>query len=81
MLRALKSFPAIASPQPRRAAQAGLLALSRVAARWAAQLQQVPAARADPVIEFEVLEIGGRKYGARYEDGRLVALLPGVRRL
>jgi hypothetical protein len=81
MVRVLK-LPVVALPPPRRVAQAGLLALGRAAQRWALLLEekrQPP--RPEPVIEFGLIEVGGRMLGARYEDGRLVALLPGVGRL
>ena len=65
--------------QPERLLAAALLALAASAGRLAARL--LPRQRGTPTREFGTIEIDGRTVGAVYEDGRLVAVLPGVARL
>lgn len=82
MMQVLKLPPPAALPQPHRLLHAALMQLSRAAAQLARRIEvAVPPPKREPVVEYESLVIDGVRYGARYEDGRLVALLPGVARL
>lgn len=76
MVRTLKLQPAI---RPERLLAAVLLALAATAGRLAARLLREE--RRVPAREFATIELDGRTVGAVYEDGRLVAVLPGVARL
>jgi len=76
----LKWAPGLRQQPSRRLAVGLLLALSAVAARLAARLHVAEKVSVS-VREFSVLELDGRPGGALYEDGRLVAWLPGVDRL
>lgn len=79
MLRTLK-LPMIAPPQPQRLIALALLAVAGAAGRAAARLLREPAP-VEIAREFGTIEIDGRRVGAVYENGRLIALLPGVARL
>jgi hypothetical protein len=65
-----------AAGRARRAAARAALAQARVvsAAREACAVEGA-------CVEFDVLEFGGRRYGAVYVDGKLNCLLPGMERL
>jgi hypothetical protein len=65
-----------AAGRARRAAARAALAQARVmdAARQACAVEGA-------CVEFDVLEFGGRRYGAVYVDGKLNCLLPGMERL
>ncbi len=80
MVRALKFLSPVAVPDARLAATLALLAASDALLRAAARLHKKTVAPA-PQREFETLELNGREVGAVFEDGRLVGVVPGVRRL
>ncbi|HEU0204234.1 MAG TPA: hypothetical protein VFR86_27805 [Burkholderiaceae bacterium] len=82
MVRELDLTPTVALPGFwRRWTAAVLIAASGALARLAARLEQPRAESATAAVEFDALEIGGRRCGAVYENGRLVGWLPDVHRL
>lgn len=69
------------APPARRIAAAALLGASAALARLAARLDAARSAPERRTLEFAALNVGGRRGGALYEDGRLIGWLPGVTRL
>lgn len=66
--------------RPERLLAAALLMLAATAGRLAARLLR-DEPRREPHREYTTIELDGRLVGALYEDGRLVAVLPGIVRL
>jgi hypothetical protein len=82
MAQELELTPTAALPGfGRRWTAAVLIAASGALARLAARLEQTHVEPADSAVEFVALELGDRRYGAVYENGRLVGWLPDVYRL
>ena len=79
MLRALE-VKLVGGGVARRLAVLGLLAVGGALAPLAVRAR-VKAARKPEVVEVACLEVGDARYGAVYEDGRLVGVLEGVDRL
>lgn len=82
MVQELELSPAVTFPGPaRRWTAAVLIAASTALARLAARLDKTHVEAADTAVEFVALEVDGRRFGAVYENGRLVGSLPDVYRL
>ena len=64
----------------RRLAVAALLAVGGALAPLLVRAR-LKAAKRPECVEVGCLEIGGERYGAVYEDGRLIGVLEGVDRL
>ena len=64
-----------------RWAVVGLVALGGAVAPWVAQVKRRVGLTRPQSVEVAPLEVGGVRYGAVYEDGRLVGWLEGVDRV
>jgi hypothetical protein len=83
MERTMQLTPAGPFRRPAHPATAMLLAASAALVRLAARLEQrrQQRARAEPQREVTLQHVEGRAGAAVFEDGKLVAWLPDVRRL
>jgi len=79
MLRAIEAR--VLGAGTRRLAGVGLLAIGGALAPLVLRVRRRVAAKRPAMIEIGRIEFGGERYGAVYEDGRLVGLLEGVERL
>ena len=79
MLRSIE-IGLVGGPGIRRLAVLGLLAVGGALAPLVVRAR-LKAARRPESVEVACLEVGGRRYGAVYEQGRLVGLLESVDRL
>ena len=79
MLRAIEAR--VLGAGTRRLAGVGLIAIGGALAPLVLRVRQRVAAKRPGTIEIGRIEVGGERYGAVYEDGRLVGVLGGVERL
>ncbi|HUL65068.1 MAG TPA: hypothetical protein VLW55_10670 [Burkholderiaceae bacterium] len=80
MLRALE-VGLVGGNGVRRLAVAALLAVGGALAPLLVRARLNKAAKRPECVEVGCLEVGGERYGAVYEDGRLIGVLEGVDRL
>ena len=79
MLRAIEAR--VLGAGTRRLAGVGLLAIGAAIAPLVLRAKRKVVANRPATIEIGRIEFGGERYGAVYEDGRLVGVLEGVERL
>jgi hypothetical protein len=81
MLRALELSQYVGAGYARRLAAVGLLAVGGAVAPLVLRARRKAQAKQSAAVEVGRLEVRGERYGAVYEDGRLVGVLEGVDRL